>query len=168
MDSTTRNPDAVIDDDAFSVRRTIRIAAPIDKVWQAISVPEHVSRWFGTTVLVGSGTGATGTVTFPGEAPFPLRIEAFDEPRLIAYRWRNDDAYRDANGGSLGDHDDPLAPEETTVFTFTLEQVDGGTQLTVVETGFDGTVDAAVNMASHREGWTVELDKLVVQLESAA
>ena len=29
-------PPAVIDDAAFTVRRTIRIAAPVDKVWAAV------------------------------------------------------------------------------------------------------------------------------------
>jgi len=168
MVSTTQNPDAVIDEGAFSVRRTIRIAASIDKVWQAVTEPEHISRWFGRTVIDGSGAGATGTVTFPDTEPFSLRVEACEEPRLIAYRWNNDDAYRDANDGSVGDHADPLAEERTTVFTFTLDEVDDGTQLTVVETGFDGTTDPAVNLASHCEGWTIELDKLVALLEDAA
>ena len=56
----------------------------------------------------------------------------------------------------------------STVFTFTLEPVPDGTQLTVVETGFDRTSDPAANMASHAEGWVSELDKLVALLEGDA
>lgn len=163
MVSITQNPAAEID--GFSVRRTIRVAASIDKVWQAVTEPSYISRWFGATVLDGAAVGATGTMTFPGDAPFPLRIEARDEPRLISYRWRNDDAQRDVDGGAV---DLDLDPEGTMVFTFTLEEVGEETQLTVVETGFEGTLDPAVNLASHRDGWTVELDKLVALLESAA
>ena len=54
------------------------------------------------------------------------------------------------------------------MFTFTLEPAGDGTQLTVVETGFDNTSDPASNMADHAEGWVGELDKLVALLEGAA
>ena len=53
------------------------------------------------------------------------------------------------------------------MFTFTLEQVPGGTELTVVETGFETTSDPTANMDSHRSGWDSELDKLVALLESS-
>ncbi|TPX01053.1 hypothetical protein FJ656_29555, partial [Schumannella luteola] len=55
--SMTANPPAVADESTFSVRRTIRIAAPIEKVWHAVTEPEHISRWFGITVLDGAGVG---------------------------------------------------------------------------------------------------------------
>lgn len=168
MVSTTQNPAAVVDEDTFSVRRTIHIAASIDKVWRAITEPAEISRWCGRTELDGASVGATGTMTFPDTEPFSLRVEAREELRRIAYRWNNDDAYRDAHEGSVGDHADPLAPERTTVFTFTLEESDGGTQLTVVETGFDVTSDPAFNLESHRTGWTAELDKLAALLEAAS
>ena len=54
------------------------------------------------------------------------------------------------------------------MFTFTLEPVSNGTQLTVVETGFERTSDPAANLESHREGWDGELDKLVALLEGGA
>ena len=53
--SMTDNEASVIDEGTFSVRRTIRIAAPIEKVWTAVTEPEHISRWFGRTVLDGDG-----------------------------------------------------------------------------------------------------------------
>ena len=90
----------------------------------------------------------------------PLRIEALDAPRMVAYRWGNDDAR-----GSLPDEVDD---EHSTVFTFTLESVANGTQLTVVETGFETTSDPSANLESHREGWDGELDKLVALLEGGA
>ena len=51
---------------------------------------------------------------------------------------------------------------------FTLDEPDGGTALTVVETGFDRTTDPAANMADHAVGWVSELDKLVALLEGDA
>ncbi len=157
--SMTINP-SMVDENRFAVRRTIRIAAPIDKVWSAVTEPEHISTWFGLTVLEGAGVGAHGTMTFPDYGAVPLRVEAIDAPRMVAYRWGNDDA--------LGELADAVDPEHSTVFTFTLESVAGGTQLTVVETGFETTSDPAANLESHRQGWDSELDKLVALFEGGS
>jgi uncharacterized protein YndB with AHSA1/START domain len=157
--SMTINP-SVVDDSRFSVRRTVHIAAPIEKVWSAVTEPEHISRWFGEAVLVGAGVGARGSLTFPEYGSVPLRVEAMDAPRMVSYRWGNDDA--------LGELATEVDPEHSTVFTFTLEPVAGGTQLTVVETGFETTSDPTANLESHRQGWDSELDKLVALLEGGS
>lgn len=154
------NPASVVDEGHFTVRRAIRIAAPIEKVWSAVTDPERISQWFGEAAFDGRGPGARGTLAFPGYGVIPVRIEAIDEPRSVAYRWGDDDA--------LGTPSAELDPQRSTVFTFTLEPVDGGTQLTVVESGFENTSDPAANLESHRQGWNDELDKLVVLLEDGA
>lgn len=158
--SMTANPSSIIDDSAFSVRRTIRIAAPVAKVWAAVTEPELISRWFGRADFDGAHAGAHGTLTWPGRAPIPVRIESVDEPRQVSYRWANDDA--------SGVVPDDLDDDHSTVFTFTLVEVDGGTELTVVETGFDRTSDPVANLGDHRDGWNQELDKLVALLEGDA
>ncbi len=84
----------------------------------------------------------------------------WDEPRRVAYRWNNDDAL-----GSLPEH---VQEEGSTVFTFTLDEVDGGTQLDVIETGFENTSAPLENLESHRTGWNEELDKLVRLVEEDA
>jgi uncharacterized protein YndB with AHSA1/START domain len=159
MVNMTENPASVVDEDAFTVRRTIRIKAPVEKVWQAVTQPEYVSRWFGRTVLDGAGVGATGTMTFPDYGSIPLRVEEWDEPRRVAYRWNNDDA--------LGKLPDGIQEAGSTVFTLTLDEIDGGTQLTVVEVGFENTSEPLANLESHRTGWDSELDKLVALLENS-
>ncbi|MEO8261441.1 MAG: SRPBCC domain-containing protein [Pseudolysinimonas sp.] len=156
----TTNQPSVVDEASFSVRRTIRIDATIEKVWAAITDPAHISQWFGRVELAGAGAGAVGTISWPDRDPIPLRVESIDAPHSVAYRWNNDDA--------LGTSPDALDASRSTVFTFTLEATGGGTQLTVVETGFDATSDPAANMADHAEGWVGELDKLVALLEDAA
>ncbi|WP_374855914.1 SRPBCC family protein [Herbiconiux wuyangfengii] len=156
----TINPASVVDESEFTVRRTIRIAAPIEKVWAAVTEPEHISRWFGQTALTGAGAGARGTITWPDRDAIPVRIEVIDEPRLVSYRWCNP---------CLGE---PVPSEideaHSTVFTFTLEPAPDGTQLTVVETGFETTSDPSADLESHRGGWDGELDKLVALLESGS
>jgi uncharacterized protein YndB with AHSA1/START domain len=156
----TTNPPAVVDEAAYVVRRTIRIAASVEHVWAAVTEPEHISRWFGQAAFDGAGAGAAGTLTWPDYGSVPVRIEAVDAPTTVSYRWTNDDA-----SGQLADEVDD---DHSTVFTFTLEAVPGGTQLTVVETGFETTSDPAANLESHRAGWDAELDKLVALLEAGA
>jgi uncharacterized protein YndB with AHSA1/START domain len=160
MTTTRSTSPSVIDVTAFTVRRSITISAPVEAVWAAVTEPEHIARWFGTPALTGSGVGATGTIGWPDQAPIPLRVEAFDAPRTVSYRWSNDDA--------LGAPPAELDEEHSTVFTFTLEPVADGTVLTVVETGFDRTSDPVANMESHRQGWDGELDKLVALVESGS
>jgi len=154
----TLNPSAEIDADAFTVRRTIRIAAPVDKVWAAVTEPALISQWFGRAEFSGATAGSLGTLTWDGRDPIPVRIDAVDAPHSVTYHWNNDDA----SGVVPAELDEATA----TVFTFTLEPVEGGTRLTVVETLFDRTSDAAANMGFHREGWTSELDKLVARVEA--
>ncbi len=155
----TINDPSTIDAGAFTVRRTITIAASPDKVWEAITVPEHIVRWFGQKAeLEALAVGAGGVFGFDGYGDFPVRIEEIDPPRSIAYRWGND------NAASVGAID--LA--HSTVFRFTLEPVGSRTQLTVVETGFDTLDDPAAGMESNRGGWDSELDELVAYLEGGS
>jgi uncharacterized protein YndB with AHSA1/START domain len=158
--SMTINRPAVIDTGEFTVRRTITIAAPVAKVWAAITEPAQISRWLPqSAVLDGSGVGASGTFSWPGNE-VPVRIEAIDPQRSITYRWSNDDA-SDSNPAEVD-------VEHSTVFEFTLEATSDGTQLTVVESGFDTTSDPAFNMDAHRGGWDAELDELVAYLEGGS
>ena len=155
----TSNEPSTVDEQAFTVRRTIRIAAPVEKVWSAVTEPEHISRWFGRAEFDGTGVGTRGTLTWD-RGSVPLRIEAMEAPLMVSYRWSNDDA--------LGVTPDEVDDATSTVFTFTLEPEADGTRLTVVETGFERTSDPAANLESHRGGWDGELDKLVALLEAGS
>ncbi|HEY0951134.1 SRPBCC family protein [Nocardioides sp.] len=155
----TTNPRSVVDQDALAVRRTIRIAASVDKVWRAVTEPERISQWFGHMVLPGDAVGVQGTITWPDGPAIPIRVEEIDPPRMVSYRWANDET--DATVS------DDLDARPSTVFTFTLEPVGEGTQLTVVESGFEALSDPATTLDDHREGWDGELDKLVVLLEAS-
>ena len=157
--SMTINEPSVIDSGDFTVTRTVSIAAPIEKVWAAITEPEHMARWFGqAAVLDELAVGAGGVISFDGYGDFPVQIEELDPPRVIAYRWSNENAR-------------PVSPidlEHSTVFRFTLEPFDGGTRLTVVESGFENLADPAGSLEGNRSGWDSELDELVDYLESGS
>ena len=154
--SMTTNEPAVIDSGAFTVRRTITIAAPVEKVWAAITEAEHLAKWFPQRAVLGEvAVGAVGEFEFDGYGTFPVQVEELDPPRMIAYRWGNDDAAPVV----------PLDPAHSTVFRFTLEPIETGTRLTLVESGFDTLTDPAAGMEGNRGGWDVELDELVAYLE---
>jgi uncharacterized protein YndB with AHSA1/START domain len=155
----TINEPSVVNEDNFTVTRTVTIAAAVEKVWAALTEPEHIVRWFGQgAVLDTVAVGGKGSFTFEGFGEFPVQIEELDAPRVIAYRWGNENAVAI----------DPIDPNRSTVFRFTLEPVDGGTQLTVVESGFDTLKDPTASMESNRGGWNSELDELIAYLEGVS
>lgn len=150
-------PAAVIDLEAGSVRREIRILATVDAVWSAVTEPVHISRWLGETLLDGQGAGATGTVSWPDRTGIPIRVEEVTPKSRVSYRWSNDDSAATVPA--------EVELERSTLFTFTLRAVSGGTLLSVVETGFESLTDPPASRASHRRGWDAELDELADLLE---
>jgi uncharacterized protein YndB with AHSA1/START domain len=154
----TTNEPSFVNADEFTVTRTITIAAPIERVWDAITKAEHIAKWFPEhATLSPVAVGTTGVFGWSNYGDFPVRIEELDPPHMIAYRWGNGNATASS-----------LEPGESTVFRFTLEPTDAGTQLTVVESGFDALEDPAASMESNRGGWNSELDELVAYLEGSA
>ena len=157
----TTNPPAVSDVEGLSVTRAVTIAAPVEKVWAAITEPAHIARWFGQrAVLDDLAVGARGVFSFDGYGDFPVRIEELEPLRSIAYRWSND------NARALDPED--VDPEHSTVFRFTLEPIAEGTRLTVVESGFGTLADPVASLEGNRGGWTSELDELVAYVEGRA
>ena len=158
--TTTTNPESVIDPGSFTVTRTIRIAANPAKVWSAITDPAQLSRWFGQRAeFTELAVGATGFIGFDGYGDFAARIEELNPPHSITYRWGS--VMTDDN------RDDDLF-EKSTIFRLTLEEVDGDTSLTVVESGFETLDDPRRSMEDNRGGWNSELDELVVYVEGVA
>ncbi|AEE47412.1 SRPBCC domain-containing protein [Cellulomonas fimi] len=154
MSTIEPQPVAVADVDAFTVTRTIRIAATRARVWQALTQEEHISGWFGDrTELPERRVGGEGAFIWDDHGAVPVRIEQYDEPDVFAYTW-----------GSPGQ---PLAPGNATLVRFTLADDGDGTLLTVVETGFGEltTRDPRAELEDHRRGWSSELDELVGYLE---
>lgn len=135
------------------VTRTLTIEAPRHRVWEAITVPELIAEWFGDTATLELRPGGTGTFGWDDWGDFRLVVDEIDEPNSFSFRWARD---KDV---------DPVAGNSTLV-RFTLSDHPGGTELTVVETGWeelDGDVDAA--MKGNVDGWREELDELVAFLE---
>jgi len=142
------------------IERELFLPVPIDRVWQAISTPTGLSNWFSDRVYFQSAVGAPVVFEWDEFGTVNGRIEQIDPPHTFAYRWR-------AHGIP---ESEILQQHNSTLVTFSLTEVDGGTQLQVLETGF-AKLDTAVHKASYQEnvgGWQVELQELVDYLTSAS
>jgi uncharacterized protein YndB with AHSA1/START domain len=64
---------------------------PIEKVWRAVTTPEHLAAWFPSPVEIDLRVGGAMTFTaFDGDAAATGTVEALDPPRLLAFRWDTD------------------------------------------------------------------------------
>jgi uncharacterized protein YndB with AHSA1/START domain len=68
------------------------LSHPAEKVWRAVTEPEHLDEWFPTTIDGDLAPGAALTFRFrDGEAdPFAGRMHAFEPPRLMEMDWGPD------------------------------------------------------------------------------
>ncbi|UFU02015.1 SRPBCC domain-containing protein [Ruania suaedae] len=139
---------AVADIDAGTITRTIRIAAPRMRVWEALASPEHIETWWGHPSEFPDGwrTGSVGSFFWEGR-PFPVRLDVIDPPTELVFTW--------------GDLEGEIDATATTV-RFTLTDHDGGTHLAMVESGFLNKSAAARRsaMEENTEGWNAVLDWL--------
>jgi uncharacterized protein YndB with AHSA1/START domain len=138
---------------AFDITRTIDIKAPAEKVWAAITEPDLIAQWFGDSCEFDATPGGTGYFGWPHHGRHRVVVEHVDKPKTLVYRWA-----RDADV-------DPV-PGSSTVVRFDLTEVEGGTRLTLLETGFDELADPQAAHDDNTGGWKAELGELVEFLES--
>jgi uncharacterized protein YndB with AHSA1/START domain len=78
--------------DGWRLRFTRPLAHPAEKVWRAITQPEHLEAWFPTRILGEWTAGAPLRFEFPnGEYPgFDGEVLACEPPSLLEFRWGTD------------------------------------------------------------------------------
>lgn len=144
------------------IEKTATLKAPLAKVWHAISDSKAFGAWFGMTIdgpfVEGQKVmGAIAKTQVDEEIakhqepyvgmPCELRIERVVPLKLLAFRWHPG---ADPETG-------PDAP--MTLVTFEIEEVPGGTRLTITETGFEGLPleRRAKAFAENEGGWEAQL-----------
>lgn len=83
-------------DGRWQLRFTRRLPHPPEKVWRALTEPEHLAAWFPTTIEGERAAGALLRFEFPGgEAPaFDGEMVAYEPPSLLELRWGPGDTLR--------------------------------------------------------------------------
>lgn len=130
------------------IEREIVIAAPIDRVWDVVTKPEHVGVWFGQgqPVDIDLRPGGTMVLDHGVHGLFPTRIVTVDEPHRFSYRWAS--AYPG----------EPATEDNSTLVEFILTTEGDKTRLVVVETGFASLEiplerQSTASYESHTAGW---------------
>lgn len=141
-----------------TITRTLELAHPQERVWDALTTNTGLAGWFGSHVEGEIAPGRDIVMRWEEHNNFTktLAVKVVEPKSLFAYTWG-------INGAPDGD------PRQTYV-EFTLVVTEAGTRLTVTETGFAQLPDEWLDSsyAGNRQGWQTELDKLPAYLDAAA
>ena len=146
------------------IEKQILLRAPRARVWDAITDSKQFGIWFGAQFdgpfiegarLSGrikptqvDAAVATSQEAYDG-VPFEIVIERIEPERRFTFRW---------HPYPIDDDADPLAVPMTLV-AFELEEAQGGTLLTISESGFDRVPLArrAEAFTSNEQGWSIQV-----------
>lgn len=137
------------------IEKHIDIAAPLGKVWQALTDHRQFGEWFGVT-LEGpfiAGKTVRGSITIEGYegVPFTAHVKLIEPETRFSYTWH-----------PCCKNNEAAADEEPTLVEITLERIDTGTRVSVVESGFS-------RLPAHRyedayrgnsDGWVFQLERI--------
>jgi uncharacterized protein YndB with AHSA1/START domain len=137
---------------ADRIEREVIVAAPPERLWEVLTKPEHIDRWFeGMTTQVDLRPGGAMVLASEEFGKIDAVVEKVERPRLFSYRWARHP-------------DTPVAEGTATLVEFTLTPEGSGTRVRVVESGFTSTDAVKVDQARHAEansqGWLQVLDNL--------
>ncbi len=124
------------------IEKQVLLRAPQERVWRAISDAREFGSWFGMEFdgAFAPGTEIRGRIVptkadpnvaknqepFTGQ-PSTFVVDRIEPMHTFSYRWHPFAIYPTIDYSS----------EPMTLVTFTLAPADGGTLLTIVESGFD-------------------------------
>lgn len=140
--------------DQLIARQSIIIDADIETVWDALTNPEQIAKYFFGTNAESTwelGAEITFTGTWEGKEYVDKGfIKQIDEPYMLQY------SYWSSMSGTDDDE------ENYGLVTYELEETEEGTMLTVTQSGFDDE-----EQHSHsEENWAEVLDNIQSLLEN--
>ena len=114
------------------IERKVMINAPRSRVWRAVADAGELGDWFGVNFKgkkFSAGQHIQGKITYPGYEHLTMEvlIERIQPEQLLSWRWHP----------AAIDPNVDYSQEPTTLVVFELQEVDGGTMLSVVESGLD-------------------------------
>jgi uncharacterized protein YndB with AHSA1/START domain len=138
------------------IEKKIHLRAPRARVWRAITDAEEFGTWFRVKLegRFAEGQPTTGRILTPGyeQLAFRMEVERIEPERLFAYRWHP----------YAIDPKVDYSSEPTTLVEFRLEAAADGTDLTIVESGFDA-IPAARRAEAFRMndgGWAAQIKNI--------
>ena len=138
------------------IEKKILLRAQRSRVWRALTDAREFGQWFGVEMQGSFAVGEhlLGKITTPGydHLTMEVTVERTEEERLFSYRWHPYAIDPSADHSS----------EQTTLVELRLEEVPGGTELTVVESGFDA-LPAARRAEAYRMndgGWAAQMENV--------
>jgi len=138
------------------IETQIVLDAPRTRVWRAITDVREFNEWFGVALTAPFVPGATvsGRITIPEyqHVTMTARVETVEPEHRFAFRWHPNSVEPGVD----------YSAEPTTLVTFTLDEVEGGTRLTVVESGFDAIPESRRMQAfrGNARGWELQLENV--------
>jgi uncharacterized protein YndB with AHSA1/START domain len=114
------------------IEKRILLKAPRSRVWRALSNAEEFGTWFGVNFSgkqFVAGESVQGHITYPGyeHLVMDVVVERVEPEHHLSWRWHP----------AAVDITVDYSPEPTTLVVFELTEIDSGTLLRVVESGFD-------------------------------
>lgn len=155
------------------IEKKVLLRAPRERVWQAISDAKQFGTWFGVEFdgPFVAGARMTGKIRptkvdpevarmqepYSGMA-FEYTVDRVEPMRLFSFRWHP----------FAIDPKVDYSSEPTTLVVFELEEVPGGTQLTITESGFDRIPleRRARAFGANAEGWTKQIELIQKYVEA--
>ncbi len=138
------------------IEQRVVLRAARTRVWRAITNAEEFGTWF-RVKLEGAfteGRPMRGKITIPGyeHVTVEMLVERIDPERYFSYRWHP----------YAVDPAVDYSAEPTTLVEFHLEETDGGTAVTIVESGFDRIPLArrAEAFRMNDQGWAGQIKHL--------
>jgi uncharacterized protein YndB with AHSA1/START domain len=149
------------DIDEDRIEKVVDLAAPVSRVWQALSDYHEFGEWF-RVELDGPfepGEVSTGKMTFPDSEglPWPVLVDRMEPERLFSFRWNLEEAADAAN-------------QQTMLVEFRLEETAVGTRLTITESGFSAIPESRrIEMLRQCDwGWDVQSRNIAVYIASGS
>jgi uncharacterized protein YndB with AHSA1/START domain len=138
------------------IEKRIEIAAPVDRVWRALTDSRQFGEWFLVKMdgpfVAGEPVG--GQLTYPGYEHLRMEIvvKAIEPKTLFSYTWHP----------YAVDPKVDYSKETPTLVEFRLGATAGGTLLTVTESGFEKIPGArrAEAFRMNLDGWAKQMENI--------
>lgn len=143
------------------IEKQIDLAAPVERVWKALTDHEQFGEWFLVRIdqPFAVGRPSTGRMTYPGfeHMPWEAEIVALEEPSYFAFRWPP----------YYGEIDADTAADPWTLVEFRLEPAGEGTRLTLSESGFAALPPdrAPLALRGNESGWDEQARNIKAYVE---